>query len=151
MAKSTRAMSDITNSNADHVKELLNTRLNSLNEKIDGNNTHVVELLNLIKEQTTKTNGKVMTLDKELRTLTSEYQQHLINSANIIHIKDLQDRIDKINEENFIVKVWNRYPKQLMSIIVITMLLTLATFGYTMINVHNALNKFKAESTQIDK
>ena len=138
-------------SNIDHVKELLNTRLNSLNEKIDSNNTHVVELLNLIKTDTGKTNGKVMMLDTELKALTSEYQQHLINSANIVHIKDLQDRIDKINEDNFIVKVWNKYPKQLLAIIVLMVLLTLGTFGYTMVNVHNALNKFKTESAQTNK
>jgi len=141
-------MNGTSDKSLDFVKELFETKLNSLNEKIDTNNKHVVEMLKLIKEDTGETNGKVMKVDRELRQLSSDYQQHLINSATMVHIGEINKKIENLNEENFIIKVWNRYPKQLLTIIVITVLLTITTLGYTMVSVHNALNKLKTETTQ---
>jgi len=142
----------MSKTNLELVQEVVEAKLNNLDnkidtnnknltDKIDTNNKYVLELLTVIKEQTFKTNGKVISLDSELRGLTSSYNKHLLTSVSLNDINQIKNQIDQINDENFILKVWNKYPKALISIIVVATLVSIATLGYTMITVHNAIRQ----------
>lgn len=140
--------------NLELVQEMFELKLNNLNDKLDVNNKNLIdkitadnkhfsELLFLIKEQTTKTNGTVSRHEQDIKELVARYNSHLLTSATVEDIEQLEQKIEKLNEENFILKVWNKYPKALVTIIVVTVLVSLATLGYTMVTVHNALRDIK--------
>lgn len=148
----------MSKSNLELVQEVVEAKLNnldnkmdlnnkSLTNKIDSNNKYVLELLTRIEVQTTKTNGKVITLDRELKDLTTAHNEHLNSATSPDDIKKINVRIDQLNEENFIVKVWNRYPKAFVTIIVASVLLSIASVGYTMIKVHDTISQI----TNIEK
>jgi len=141
-------------SNLELVQDLFESRLNSLNEKIDNNNTaltnkittdnqHFIELLTIIKEQTTKTNGRVTFLEYELKNLDSKYTTHLITSATNLDIKEINQRINEMGESNFLVKVLNRYPRQFIMIIVVSVLISIATIGYSIITIKSTISDIK--------
>jgi len=142
----------MSKTNLELVQEIVEAKLNNLDNKIDANNKNLtdkidsnnkysLELLTVIKEQTFKTNGKVVSLDKELRDLTAAYNKHLLNSATSEDIKDVKKEIIQLSEENFIIKVWNKYPKAFATIIIVSVLVSMATIGYTMITVRHTINE----------
>lgn len=144
----------MSKSNLELIQEVFETKLNGINEKIDANNKNLtdkidtnnkytIEILTIIKDQTIKTNGNVARHDRELKDFNNKYTEHVLTSATLDQIVEINKKIDKINEENFIVKIWNRYPKALLTIVVISVLLSMATIGYTMITVHTAMRNIK--------
>ena len=144
----------MSKNNLDLIQELFESKLDSLNdkidtfnrtlvEKIDRNDMHSRELLLGIKSETSKTNGTVIRIDNDLKELTKSYNNHLLESASTEDIKEITRRIDKIDDDAFIVKIFNKYPKQLVVLFVATVLMSLATLGYTMITVQNVLKDVK--------
>lgn len=125
------------------VKDLLETRLDALDEKIDTHNNHTVKLLNLIKVETSKTNGRVNKLEENLTKIKLEQKDHVINCPRLKDITLLNDRINRIEDENFIIKVWNRYPKQLLTVVIVTVALAIGSIGYTLLQVHSTMGKIK--------
>ena len=142
----------MSKTNLELVQEIVEAKLNNLDNKIDANNKNLtdkidsnnkysLELLTVIKEQTFKTNGKVVSLDRELRDLTTTYHKHLLSSATSDDVSKLNRKIDVLGEENFIIKVWNKYPKAFATIIIVSILISMATIGYTMISVRHTINE----------
>lgn len=142
--------------NLDLVREVIEEKLSSLNQKIDSNNRNLVdkitsdnkffsEVLHRIEGQTTKTNGTVIRHEQDIKELVARYNAHLLTSATLKDIKELENKIEKINEENFIIKVFNKYPKALVMIIVTFVLISIASLGYTMVTAHNMFNSIKTE------
>jgi len=143
-------------SNLELVQELFESQINSLNEKvddkfdsltdkIDSNNQHTVELLNLIREQTTKTNGRMTIAEGEIRELNSANDKHVVNCPRLRDIVNINDKIDKLNEENLILKIWNKYPKQLLTFFVAAIIITLVTLSYTVYVIHKTIKEVKVE------
>lgn len=130
------------------LRELLETKMEHLNEKIDIHNNHVVERLDFIKEQTAKTNGRVLKAEEEIDNIYMEFNKietnHLLNCPKSTEIESMHLKIEKINEENLIVKVFNKYPRQLLSILVITVILSMLTMGYTAYKVRDTVRKIKS-------
>ena len=135
------------------VKELLEVRLDSLdekidvnnkniNEKIDSNNNHVMNVLHYISEQTTRTNGRLLKAEDAIKILSDNY-------PGKEEIGKINKRLEILDEQNLIIKVWNRYPKALFMGIVVAVLITMGTLGYTLISVHDMIQKVKSEDQTV--
>jgi hypothetical protein len=137
--------------NLELVQDMLETRLDSLNEKIDTNNKNLLEVLGFIREQTTKTNGRVTALEIQVHTVVLDESRHVINCPRIVDIQKLDEKLDKFAEENFIVKVFNRWPKQIITGFVITVIITMLTTAYSLYQGHlvitNSITTHKTESS----
>lgn len=106
-------------------------------EKIDTNHNHTLLLLEAIKEQTTKTNGRVNTLELKLWEVVKEEANHVINCPNVPLIQALQD-------ENQEIRIIKKYPKIALGILIFFVLSALFTvyLGYS--KVGNELDTIKA-------
>jgi hypothetical protein len=154
-------------SNIEYVKELLESRLDNLdekidlnnksisekidsnnkniNEKIDTNNHHLIELLGYIREQTTKTNGRVTKNEDDIKRITSLVNDNFCNYPGRREIDKINEKLQILDDQNLIIKVWNKYPKALVTGIVVSVLIVIGTLSYTLISVHNMIQKFKTE------
>jgi len=137
--------------NLELVQELLEIRLNSLNEKIDNNNRNMLEVLGFIKEQTTKTNGRVTLLEARVLTLVTDESKHVLNCPRIHEIQKLEEKLEKFDEDNFIIKVINRWPKQVIGIIVASVILTLFAVGFSIYQGHEVVTEIKTELSKTTK
>ena len=144
------------------VQKMFENSITALNEKIDlnnrnltdkigTNNERILDLLGSIKYQTTKTNGRVTSLEGDVKQLTATYNNHLVTSVPLSEIEKINKRIDEESEQNFIVKVWNRYPRQILTVITVSVLMALATIAYTLYSVRNIVKNVKdVETVQTD-
>ena len=131
--------------NLELVQELLETRLTSLNEKIDTNNKHMLDVLGFIKEQTTKTNGRVTVLETRVLTLITDGNKHVLNCPRIHEIEKLEEKLEKFNDDNFIIKVINKWPKQVIGVIVVSVILTILATGYSIYQGHEVITEIRTE------
>lgn len=138
----------IMKNNLELVQELLETRLNSLNEKLDINNKNMLEVLGFIREQTTKTNGRVTSLELRVNEIISDGSKHVLNCPRIHEIEKLEEKLEKFDDENFIVKVLNKWPKQVIGIVVVTIILTLLAMGYSVYEGHEVITEIKTEMSK---
>jgi len=137
--------------NLELVQELLETRLISLNEKIDSNNNHMLEVLGFIREQTTKTNGRVTTLELRVPEIISDENKHILNCPRITEIQKLEEKLEKFNDDNFIIKVINKWPKQVIGVIVVSIILTIIATGYSIYQGHEMITEIKTELSKTTK
>jgi len=135
----------VMKNNLELVQELLESRLNSLNEKLDINNKNILEVLGFIREQTTKTNGRVTLLELQLNEVIINESKHSINCPRIVDIKKLEDRITKFDEDNFIVRVLNRWPKQVIAIIIGGVIITMFIAGVGVWQGYKVVQDIKSE------
>lgn len=131
--------------NLELVQELLESRLDSLNEKIDINNKHIVEVLSYIKEQTTRTNGRVTILETKVNEIIINESKHIMSCPRITDIKELEQKLDTFAEENFIIKVLNRWPKQVVGVIIAGVIITMCVAAYSIYQANDAITQFKHE------
>lgn len=108
-----------------------------LSEKIDTNHKHTLLLLEAIREQTTKTNGRVNTLEVKLWKVVEDEAKHVINCPNVPLIQALQD-------ENQEIRIIKKYPKVALGILVFFVVgaLFAVYLGYS--RVGNELDMIKA-------
>lgn len=137
--------------NLELIQELLETRLNSLNEKIDTNNKNMLDVLGFIREQTTRTNGRVTTLEARVLTLITDESKHVLNCPRINEIQKLEEKLEKFDNDNFIIKVINRWPKQVIGIIVASVILTLVAVGVSVYQGHEVVTEIKTELSKTTK
>ncbi|MCX6222494.1 MAG: hypothetical protein NTZ69_16100 [Bacteroidia bacterium] len=108
-----------------------------LSDKIDTNHKHTFLLLEAIREQTTKTNGRVNTMEVKLWEVVRDEASHVINCPNVPLIKALQD-------ENQEIRIIKKYPKVALGILVFFVVgaLFAVYLGYS--RVDNELDTIKA-------
>jgi hypothetical protein len=134
------------------LKELLNTKLDltykNLSEKIDSNNKNVMLELSFIKEQTTRTNGRVTKSESSIQQLFKNNLERHTTCPGLLDLKSkgviMENRVNKLDEDNFIIKVINKYPKQIIILIAMAVLLTVSSAGYTMLKFQSAINDMKS-------
>lgn len=153
--------------NLELVQEVVEAKLNNLDnkidinnrnlaEKIDTNNKHILELLSRIEQQTIKTNGNVIRHDREIHDISNIINSHILTSLTNDDINkklsDFDKKIEIINEENFIVRIFNKYPKALVTGLVILVISGILSLGYTVIIAHNTYQDMKkVEKIEVDK
>lgn len=137
--------------NLELIQELLEIRLTSLNEKIDTNNNHMLDVLGFIREQTTKTNGRVTALELRVNEVISDGSRHVLNCPRITEIQKLEEKLEKFNDDNFIIKVINKWPKQVIGIIVASVILTLIAVGFSIYQGHEVVTEIKTELSKTTK
>lgn len=141
------------------VQQLLDSKLKNLNDKIDANNrnlsdkidsnnAHVVELLSFIKEQTTKTNGRVTKTEDDIKKLNILDSQHIANCPRVKDIEKLENKIQVMDDNNLIVKIWNKYPKQLALLVIVGVIITLGTLGYTLYTIKTLSPLYQVENNE---
>ena len=129
-----------------HYNEIIG-RLNVLDitmAKIEGTTTRTEVLAQ-------KTNGRVTDLENEVDTIKIGEVQHLVNCPRLHDIVDINKKIDQLNEENLILKIWNKYPKQLLTFFIAMIVVILVTLGYTVLQIHKTINEVRAEQVTIDE
>ena len=131
MKSNLELVQDLVESRLDGLNEKLDTNNKNLADKIDTNNKHVVQMLNLIKEQTTKTNGRVGKAEDDIKKLILLEGEHVKDCPISKDVEKLELKVQKMDDANLIVKIWNRYPKQLALLIIVGVIITLGTFGYS--------------------
>ena len=131
--------------NLELVQELLEMRLGSLNEKLDTNNKNVLEVLGFIREQTTRTNGRVTSLEVRVNEIINDRNVHVLNCPRIHEIEKLEEKLEKFDDDNFIIKVINKWPKQVIGVIVVSVIIVLFTVGYSIYQGHEVIAELKTE------
>jgi len=142
------------------VKEMFELKLNNLNEKLDAHNQNILEkiesynkyqsaMLSVIDNKVTKTNGNVIRHEQDIKELVARYNAHLLTSATVEQIEEIEEKIEKLNEENFIIKVLNRYPKAFAIVVIVILLSTIGSLGFSMIKFHAVINDI--QKTELTK
>lgn len=149
MDKDIEYVKELLENQLDSLSEKIDTNNKNINEKIDSNNQHVMEILHYIREQTTRTNGRVSKAEDEIRRLSEIDTKNLINYPGKEEIKKINEKLAIIDEQNLIVKVWNKYPKALFTGVVVAVLITMGTLAYTLISVHSMIQKVKSENQTV--
>ena len=133
------------------VRELLETKISGLEEKMDIQNRNVMEMLSIIREQTTKTNGRVTKVEDDIKNLTSIENKHVVNCPRISDIEKINTKLEKMDEDALIVKIFNKYPKQLLTLVVALVIIALSTIGYTVYQVHTTIKEIQVENAALQK
>lgn len=141
----------VMKNNLELIQEVIEVKLESINQKIDINNNNVVELLSFIREQTTRTNGRVTVLESRVNHLIEDENKHMLTCPRISDIKELSVKFDQFSEENFIVKVVNKWPKQVLGIIVAGVIITLITLSYGLYQGYEVMAEVKTKIEQPTK
>ena len=137
----------VMKNNLELVQELLEMRLGSLNDKLDSHNKNMLDILGFIREQTTKTNGRVTALESRVVTLITDESKHVLNCPRIHEIEKLEEKLEKFDNDNFIIKVVNRWPKQVMAVIIVGVMLTILAAGYSVYQGHEMLTSITSKIT----
>lgn len=146
---------ELLESQISNIHEKIETSNKNLVDKIDSSNRNVMTELSYIKEQTTRTNGRVNKHDDQIQKLFQNNAERHATCPGLedvrSEIKEMDKKVNKIDEDNFFYKIVNRYPKTAILVItinVIMMLASIATAGYAMIRFRNTLSSFqKVEKT----
>lgn len=109
----------------DNFKLYLDERFNGINTLMNAHFITVNERLENIEEQTTKTNGKVVELEKKEIS-------HIVDCPNII-------KIQTINDELLEYKIFKKYPKAGIILITIAVIL----IGVSIWNFKTSIEKEK--------
>ena len=163
-------------SNLELVQELLEDKLNNLNEKIDINNStladkidvnnknlldkvdtnnhNVLELLNFIREQTTKTNGRVLRAEDDIKALFKLQSQHYTACPNAAELRkaidSVEERVIQVEKDSFVLKIWNKYPKQATLGILTSLLIFVGGLGYGIYEIHKAIKDIETNKVLIE-
>lgn len=113
-------------------------------EKIDTNHAHTTELLRNLVAQTTKTNGRVTTLEDEIWEVVKAASTHVQTCPQKI-------RIDNLEEENLEQRIIKKYPKLAFGVLIA--LVCLSLFGvYTgYVRVNDTLDSITKKQILIQK
>lgn len=152
-------MADPTN--LELFSKLLDSRIDNVNEKIEltnqatlskidsmldmlqMSNDNIANQLSYIREQTTKTNGRVNKHDERIEDLYKKEANHLINCPHVEEfrtgISKMNERVNKVEEDNFIVKVFNRYPKQVLLILTFFLASTIIAVSLGLYNTYTMI------------
>ena len=103
-----------------------------LNDKINGNHEHILQLLQNIETQTTKTNGRVTLLEGRVSGLVLDESKHYQNCPN-------SKRIEVISEEMTFYRMLIKYPKVALYGLIIAVGSIFATVGYGVYEIHQAV------------
>ena len=135
--------------NLELVQELLENRLDSLNEKIDSNNKNILDRMELIYQQTLKTNGRVTKHDDVINKLITDESNHFNTCPRIKAIEEINTKIEKIDSDNLEVKLIKKYPKMFIMGIVVAVLIIIGTVGYSVLEMHLMVKN--VQQTEIKK
>lgn len=146
--------------NLEYVQENLETKLDGLNEKvelsikhlsdkIDLNNKNLMSFLEVIDGKVTKTNGRLLKAEADIQDLYKKEITHSIECPRAKEFKDgiadLSHKLDKNEEDNFIIKVISRYPKQIGFGLLVYGVLTIGAFVVGVYEFKQALSMLKIE------
>ena len=149
--------------NLEYVQELVETRITSLDkkldssikhlsDKIDTNNANIIEILGIIREQVLKTNGRVLKAEADIQDLYRRESTHLVSCPHAAdfrgEISNIKTKLEKNDEDNFLNKVLSRYPKQIGFGVLIYGLLTIGGLIIGIYEFKQALTIFKVEQTK---
>ena len=124
----------IKNNDIDLLTQLLDSKLKNIEDKIDSNHVLQTEIINNILQQTTKTNGRVNRLEER-------ENNHFINCPRLPEVKELNTKIDNINNELSEVRLIKKYPKISFITVGLFMLYIIGTISYAGIEIYYYLKK----------
>ena len=127
------------------LKEFFAIQFTAVNEKIETNHAHQLELLSKIETQTTKANDRVNDHDKRLNDFAVEESRHMINCPRMADIKAINEEIKILRTENELWRIAMKYPKAAIGIIALSVIVTFVTVGYTLLEMHTMIKDFKIE------
>ena len=68
-------------------------------------------------------------------------------SSMVNQIEKLEEKLEKFDNDNFIIKVVNRWPKQVMAVIIVGVMLTILAAGYSVYQGHEMLTSITSKIT----
>jgi hypothetical protein len=122
----------------DSLKELFNEKISGLTTTMNAQFINVHERLDDIKTQTTKTNGKVSSLETDVTALKVNDVTHIINCPQTAKIESIEK---DLNEYHF----FKKYPKVLAGIILFIIL----GFGLTVYETVGKIVSSKKADTEV--
>ncbi len=119
------------------LKELLSSKIDSLEQKIQDNHTLQTEISKNILEQTKKTNGRVNKLEDKVEVLQSANIRHIMNCPRLPEIKKLDDKISELDESLLEFKMIKKNPKLFIAILSVSILIFIGSVIYSLYEIHS--------------
>ena len=119
------------------LKELLSSKIDSLEQKIQDNHTLQTEISKNILEQTKKTNGRVNKLEDKVEVLQSADIRHIINCPRLQEIKKIDDKILELDESLLEFKMIKKNPKLFIAILSVSILIFIGSVIYSLYEIHS--------------
>lgn len=114
-----------------------------LSDKIDANHESTLRLLTNIEKETTKTNGTLRDHEKRINGIEVGESRHIIDCPRVADIQKLNDSLASLRQENELWRLVIRYPKLAIGTLVIAVIITLATVGYSILEMHTIIADFR--------
>lgn len=92
------------------LKELIETKLDLLHNKIDHNHEYQKNISNNILQQATKTNSRVDKIEDEIKEI-NDYEHRGLSCPYKDEIKVINEKIIVLDEDVTLLKFLKRYPK----------------------------------------
>ena len=119
------------------LKELLSSKIDSLEQKIQDNHTLQTEISKNILEQTKKTNGRVNKLEDKVEVLQSADIRHIINCPRLQEIKKIDDKILELDESLLEFKMIKKNPKLFIAILSVSILIFIGSVIYSLYEINS--------------
>ena len=143
-------------SNEVTLKELLISKIDSLDQKIDYNhehlnhkidefNQHENEISKNILQQTLKTNGRVTKLEEKVEVLQTADIRHSINCPRLLEIKKLDDKINQIDDSLLEFKMIKKNPKLFIAILAFSIIVFIGSIVYSLYEIHILVNDVQSD------
>lgn len=111
-------------------------------EKIDINQAFTAQALLRIETQTTKTNGRVSSLEVKIWELEKDEVTHILNCPNV-------PKIEALEKENLEIRVIKKYPKLALGVLVVSVAAMLVSIWLGYNKLGNELNTIQARQQMI--
>jgi len=119
------------------LKELLSSKIDSLEQKIQDYHTLQTEISKNILEQTKKTNGRVNKLEDKVEVLQSADIRHIINCPRLQEIKKIDDKILELDESLLEFKMIKKNPKLFIAILSVSILIFIGSVIYSLYEINS--------------
>lgn len=134
----------ITSRDIELFSSLLDEKLKGVHAKIDAEFTVVNMQLSQIKEQTTKTNGRVSRLEENVTSLEKREIYHYTECPN-------SEKIESINSELMEYRIFKKYPKIGIGVLAFTCLISIISIWMFVERVGTNTSAIKENTQEIIK
>lgn len=132
------------------LKELIESKLDTLNQKIDMNHTLQMEISKNTLAQATKTNGRVTKLEGVVDKIKDDERVHTINCPRIPELKTLSDKVQAMDDSMIEFKFIKKYPKLSLAVLVGAVLFTVCSLIYTSYEMRTMAAELAARKVQTE-
>lgn len=131
------------NDNFELFRELLESKFENLENKIESNSKLQSEISNNILAQTTKTNGRVTKLEDKIVKIQELESNHFTMCPRISEIKELNSKVDSFNTDLSEVRFIKKNPKITLLLASILVIYIICTVGYGVIETLSFITNSK--------